>query len=158
MPDSDQDHMRVAIDIARRGFLAGEAPIGACLVRDGEIVVTGHNGVIGDLDITAHAEIRVMREACRALRKLDLAGCTLVSTVEPCCMCLTASHYAHIDRIVFGASLADIDAVTHNELLLSHQTILADCDRKPVVLGDVLGDECRALLREWADRRPGLIT
>ncbi len=158
MPDSDQHHMRVAIDIARRGFLAGEAPIGACLVREGEIVVASHNSVIGDLDITAHAEIRVIREACRSLRKLDLAGCTLFSTVEPCCMCLTASHYAHIDRIVFGASLADIDACTHDELLLSHQTILAGCDRKPVVHGDVLGDECRELLQEWADRQPGLVT
>ncbi len=152
MTDPDRDHMRVAIDIARRGAMAGEPPVGACLIKDGELIAVSHNGVIGDLDITAHAEIRVIREACRSLRRLDLTGCELVSTVEPCCMCLAASHYARISRIVYGASLADINAHTHGELMLTHEAVLAGVDPKPAIRGDVLGDECRALLHEWSGR------
>lgn len=148
--------MRAALEAARRGMFAGEPPVGACLVADGAsgtptIVATLSNAVIGELDITAHAEMRVIREACRQLRKLDLSGCTLYVTVEPCVMCLTACHYAGIAEVVYGAALADMNAVTGNELAAS----LGDC--APLTLrGGCLAAECRALIATWSgDRQAG---
>ncbi|HJP37735.1 MAG TPA: nucleoside deaminase [Gammaproteobacteria bacterium] len=140
--------MRAALEAARRGMLAGEPPVGACLVADGEIVVTRSNAVIGELDITAHAEMRVIREACRQLRKLDLSGSTLYVTVEPCLMCLTACHYAGIGKVVYGAGIADMNAVTGNELAA------APANDLPLKLeGGCLAAECRGLIVTWSGSR-----
>ncbi|MFQ5634698.1 MAG: nucleoside deaminase [Gammaproteobacteria bacterium] len=141
--------MRVAIATARRGLLAGEPPIGACVVADGEVIARANNSVIGELDATAHAEMRVIREACRRQRSLSLAGCTLYVTVEPCPMCLSACHYAGIDRIVFGAALDDMHALTGSELQLG-PAALARAGLAVTVIADCLRDECRALLDRWS--------
>ena len=143
--------MRAALDAARRGLLAGEPPVGACLVRDGAIIATANNAVISELDATAHAEIRVIREACRQQRALSLIGCSLYATVEPCLMCLTACHYAGIGEIVFGAALDDMHAVTGNELHVEHAT-LARGGFDVVLTGACLRGECAALLEEWSRR------
>ncbi len=143
--------MRHALEAARRAMVAGEPPVGACLVADGEIIATLSNAVIGDLDITAHAEMRVIREACRQLHKLDLSGCTLYVTVEPCMMCRAACHYAGIAEIIYGASIADMNAVTGNELVA-----LPDGDGILKPAGGCLAADCRALIATWsAGRQPG---
>jgi len=147
--DAHAPFMRAALDAARRGLLAGEPPVGACLVRDGTIVTISNNGVISELDVTAHAEIRVIREACRQQRTLSLAGCVLYATVEPCPMCLGACHYAGLERIVFGATLADMHAVTGGELRVESATLTA-AGLNVQIDGPCLGDECRALLEDWA--------
>jgi len=146
----DQSFMRSAIDIARRAMLAGEPPIGACLVRAGEAIVTLSNAVVGELDITAHAEMRVIRAACRQLRVLTLSDCRLFVTVAPCPMCMSACHYAGIPEIVYGAEIADLHALTGNE-------IMVEGSRPPglTMSGGCLGDECRALFEEWSARSPG---
>ena len=139
------DHMRVALEAARRAGLAGQPPIGACLVRDGRVVATASNSVVSDLDVTAHAEIVAIRAACTRERTLDLSACELYSTVEPCGMCLTASRYAGIGRIVFGASLADVQSITGREY--------PGADPQGLELrGGCLRDESVALLRDWAAR------
>jgi guanine deaminase len=148
---SDEDCMRAALAAARRGLLAGEPPVGACLVRDGEIIVTANNAVIGELDATAHAEIRVIREACRQLRSLALTGATLYATVEPCPMCLSACHYAGVEAVVFGAALEDMQGVTGVELEVHHAT-LAQGGMTLTVTGECLADESRALIAEWSAR------
>jgi guanine deaminase len=145
----DEEFMRAAIDVGRRGLLAGEPPIGACLVRDGDIVVALGNAVIGELDITAHAEMRVIREACRLERTLSLTGCRLYVTVEPCPMCIGACHYAGITELVYGASLADLHALTGAE----HDTPSGAANL--AVSGNCLRDECVALLEEWAAGKVG---
>lgn len=144
---SDESHMRRALEAARRAALAGEPPIGACLVRGGEVLATASNCVISTLDITAHAEIALIREACRRARTLDLGGCELYSTVEPCPMCLAACHYARIERIVYGASLADLHALTGGELFPG-----IGLPGGPVRTGGCLREESRALLAAWAGR------
>jgi tRNA(Arg) A34 adenosine deaminase TadA len=147
-PGSDEAFMRAALEAARRAGLAGEPPIGACLVRGDAILATASNCVISTLDVTAHAEIAVIREACRRERALDLAGCTLFVTVEPCPMCYAASHYARIGRIVCGARLDDLQALTGNEL--------AAPGTRPSglpLVADVLREESLALLRAWAGGR-----
>jgi tRNA(Arg) A34 adenosine deaminase TadA len=144
--------MHAALEAARRGMLAGEPPVGACLVTGGEIIATLSNAVIGELDITAHAEMRVIREACGQLRRLDLSECTLYVTVEPCLMCLTACHYAGITDVIYGAAIADMNAITGNELGGSPGTSLSD----PLSLkleGGCLAAECRALIASWSGSR-----
>jgi tRNA(Arg) A34 adenosine deaminase TadA len=141
--------MQCAIESARRGMAAGEPPIGACLVRDSEAISTAHNSVVSALDITAHAEIVVIREACQSLHALDLSGCHLYVTVEPCAMCIGACHYAGISLVVFGARLADIDELTGNELGASHSQLVVNGNGTPVILGDFMRNDCLDLLREW---------
>ena len=141
--------MREALAAARRGLLAGEPPVGACVVADGRVIATAHTAVIAGPDATAHAEILALRAACQHARTPSLSGCELYVTVEPCAMCLAASHYAGIERVWFGASLDEMQAITGREL----QGALPPVTR---LTGGVLADECGALLREWsaARRRP----
>jgi tRNA(Arg) A34 adenosine deaminase TadA len=141
--------MQRAIEVARWGMAAGEPPIGACLVRNGEAIATAHNSVVSALDITAHAEIVVIREACQSLRVLDLSESHLYVTVEPCAMCLGACHYAGISLVIYGARLADIDALTGNELGAPDSQLVAGGNATPAMLGDFMRNDCLDLLSEW---------
>lgn len=142
--------MSAALDMARRGLAAGEVPIGACLVQDGAVVATAHNAVGAGPDPTAHAEIVLIREACRRLRTTALGGAVLYVTVEPCPMCLAACHYAGVARVVYGAGIAELEAFTGRELKAGGD-LAATVDRR----GGLLAEECRELLRAWnLQRRP----
>ncbi len=143
--------MRAALEEARRGLLAGEPPVGACLVADGQIVATLGNAVIGELDITAHAEMRVIRAACRQLRRLDLHGCTLYVTVEPCLMCLTACHYAGLNRVIYGVDIAAMNACTGNERG-GGEASAAQVGDSVQLQGGCLAAESRALIATWSGR------
>jgi tRNA(Arg) A34 adenosine deaminase TadA len=145
--------MAIALAAARRAGLAGEVPIGACLVRGDRVIASGANSIIASLDITAHAEMNLIREACEQLRTLRLDGCELYVTVEPCGMCLAACHYAHINRVVFGARLADLHALTGDELPGPDSRPPGG---DPTLIGDCLRADSLALLQAWAARRtPG---
>ena len=148
--------MRLALDAARRALLAGEPPVGACIVAKGQVVTTTGNGVIGGLDITAHAEILAIREACRQRRGLSLENCQLYATVEPCMMCRGACHYAGISTVVFGATLDDMHRVTGDELSLGAPALGRQSQRIAFV-GDCLREESVALLDEWALMRQGTV-
>lgn len=145
---ADETLMRAALAAARRGLLAGEAPVGACLVQDGRVIATAHTAVAGGPDATAHAEILAIRAACRSLRSARLDGCELYVSVEPCAMCLAACHYAGIDAVWFAASLQDMQALTGQELAAPSPASVG-------LHGGVLADESRALLAEWAAQRRG---
>ena len=149
-----QEHfMRVAVEMAQRGMAAGGPPVGACLARNEELIAKGHNSVIGELDITAHAEITVIREACRTLRSLQLQDCVLYVTVQPCPMCLTACYYAGIREVVYGASIDALNEITGNELCAAPAELFAGRSEQPLLIGGVLEDDCRALLSAWGDSR-----
>lgn len=135
--------MREALVAARRGQLAGEPPVGACIVEDGRVLATAHTSVISGPDATAHAEILVLREACRVRRTATLDGCELFVTVEPCAMCLAAIHYARIERVWFGVGLEEMRALTGRELR-------GEVPEGMVVSGGILAEECGALLSNWA--------
>ena len=144
--------MRMALEFAQRSLLAGEPPIGACIVSDGEVVAIAGNAVIANLDSTAHAEILAIREACARMRKLTLENCQIYATVEPCAMCLAACHYAGISTIVFGASLDDMQRYTGNELLATHHHI-GGGETSVTLIGECLRGESLALLDEWSLQR-----
>jgi len=102
--DLDETYLRMALDQARNAMLLGEVPVGAVVVRGGQILSTGFNQPISEVDPTAHAEIRALRAAAEALGNYRLNGCTLYVTLEPCAMCAGAIQHARIERLVFGAS------------------------------------------------------
>ena len=96
--------MSAALEQADRASAAGDVPIGAVVVRGGEVVAAAHNRRIIDRDPTAHAEVLAIREAAERLGDWRLGGCTLVVTLEPCCMCAGAIVLARLDRVVYGAA------------------------------------------------------
>lgn len=147
---NDEFFMREAISLARAAECLGEVPVGALVVRDGEIVGRGFNAPIGESDPTAHAEIAALRDAARNLGNYRLPGCELYVTLEPCAMCAGAIMHARIARVVYGArdpktgvhgSVVDLFGVER----LNHHA---------VVEGGILAEECSALLSEFfASRR-----
>ncbi len=150
----DEQYMRLAIEKAREGISAGQSPFGSCVVKEGQVVACAHNAVWAHTDSTAHAEVEVIREACRTLGTIDLSECTLYSTCEPCPMCFSACHWAKIGRVVFGARIEDAQRAGFSELTLSDAQI-KQLGGSPVELTpDVLREECADLFRLWASR-PG---
>ena len=134
--------MRLAIAQARAAAAAGEVPVGAVVVRQGEVIATGRNSPIGDNDPTAHAEMVALRAAAKVLGNYRLDGCTLYVTLEPCTMCSGAIFHARLDRVVFGASdtkagMAGSRANLFDDPNLNHQT---------QVTRGVLVQECADLL------------
>jgi tRNA(adenine34) deaminase len=138
--------MQEALAAARRGQLAGEPPVGACVVRDGRVIASAHTSVIGGPDATAHAEILALRAACQHDRTPWLAGCEVYVTVEPCAMCLAALHYAGIGQVWFGAGLEAMQAVTGRELR-------GPLPEGMLITGGLMADECASLLQDWATAR-----
>jgi tRNA(Arg) A34 adenosine deaminase TadA len=120
---TDEHFMRLAIEKARDGMRLGQTPFGATIVRAGEVIATAHNIVWATTDPTAHAEVTAIREACTSLNAIDLTGCTIYSTCEPCPMCFAACHWARISRIVYGAAIADAKAAGFNELTVSNDQL-----------------------------------
>lgn len=151
MPSADAAAMSRALELAADAAAAGEVPVGAVVVDDaGTVIGEGRNRREVDHDPTAHAEIVAMRQAAAALGTWNLAGCTLVVTLEPCLMCAGALLQAHIGRVVFGAW--DDKAGAAGSLY----DVVRD-RRLPVraeVVGGVAADAASALLRDFfGDRR-----
>jgi len=102
--DPDETFMRLALDQAHNAWFLAEVPVGAVVVKDGQVIATGFNQPIGNSDPTAHAEVQAMRAAAELLGNYRLSHCTLYVTLEPCAMCAGAMQHARIRRLVFGAS------------------------------------------------------
>jgi tRNA(adenine34) deaminase len=146
---SDVRFMGLALAQARLAAAAGEVPVGAVVVKDGQVIGAGRNAPVGSNDPTAHAEIAALRAAAQALGNYRLDGCDLYVTLEPCAMCSGAMLHARLRRVVFGAadpktgaagSVVDLFA----QRRLNHQT---------EVLGGVLERDCAALLTEFFEAR-----
>lgn len=143
------DFMRAAIRAAETGIKAGEGgPFGACVVKDGEIVATGHNTVLHE-DATCHAEINAIRAASRRLGTHDLSGCVIYSTTEPCPMCFSAIHWANIDEIVYGTRIRDVRRLGFRELTISNAQMRRLGGAQLGLTAGFLRRECRALLERW---------
>ena len=139
--------MRLAIAKAREGIASGQTPFGACIERNGQVVSCEHNGVWQTTDITAHAEIRAIREACRKLSSIDLSECVIYSSCEPCPMCFSACHWARISKIVYGANIRDALHSGFHELEISNAQ-LKQLSGSPVeIVSDFLRDEAVALFQ-----------
>ena len=141
---SHEFFMRIALQEARSALQLGEVPVGAVLVAGGEVVATGFNQPIHQLDPTAHAEIVVLRGAARLLNNYRLTGTTLYVTLEPCLMCVGALVHARVETVVYGAPEpkggAIRSALRIEDLRLNH--------RFTVVEG-VLEADCRQLIQDF---------
>ncbi|MFZ5616803.1 MAG: nucleoside deaminase [Pseudomonadota bacterium] len=138
--------MRRALEEARRAAAAGEAPIGAVLVSaEGEVLAAAGNAPITLDDPTAHAEIRVMREAAAKLGNYRLTGATLYVSLEPCAMCAGAISHARIARLVFAAEDPKGGAILHGPKFFEQPT----CHWRPEIARGAYADESAALLKEF---------
>jgi tRNA(Arg) A34 adenosine deaminase TadA len=147
-----EQFMQIAIDKARQGIAEGQTPFGACLVRQGEVICATHNHVWKTTDITAHAEMQLLRDACRILGTIDLSGCELYTTCEPCPMCFSASHWSRVDRLYYGASIADACEAGFNELCIAADDMKRYGGSSLVVTGGILVDEAKALFVYWKSK------
>jgi tRNA(Arg) A34 adenosine deaminase TadA len=149
----DCTFMRAAINKALEGVKKGQTPFGACIVKNGKIVVTAHNVVWNTTDITAHAEVTALRAACKKLKTIDLSGCTIYSTCEPCPMCFAACHWANVDEIVYGTRIADAKKCGFNELHISN-TLMKNTGRRRVkIRGNVLRAESQKVFDTWLAKK-----
>ncbi|MDG4554149.1 MAG: tRNA adenosine(34) deaminase TadA [Candidatus Competibacter sp.] len=146
-PDAERDRhwMRRALELARRAAAAGEVPVGAVLVRDGEPIGEGWNRPIGDRDPTAHAEVLALRAAAERIANYRLVGSTLYATLEPCPMCAGALVHARVARVVFGAADPRAGAAGTVFDLLQSPVLNHRC----LVVGGILAEECGLMLREF---------
>lgn len=141
--------MRQAILLAHEAELAGEVPVGAVLVKDGEIIARGFNRSICDHDATAHAEIQVLRQAGQVLENYRLVDTTLYVTLEPCPMCAGALLHSRVKRIVYGAPDLKSGAAGTVLNLFDTQAAYHYAD----VEAGLLEDECRIQLQSFFKRR-----
>ena len=152
--DEDERRMRAALGAAREAALAGEVPVGACVVgAGGELLAVAGNRTRTDCDPTAHAEVLALREAARRVGNYRLTGAVVYSTVEPCAMCAGALVQARVARLVYGARDERAGAV---------ESVFRVCDASSLnhrmeLAAGVLEADCRALMQEFfRERRKGL--
>ena len=145
----DRQYMQQAIEQAQLAALAGEVPVGAVLVRDGQVISKAFNKPITNHDPSAHAEMLALRQAAEAEQNYRLPGTTLYVTLEPCTMCAGAMLHARVGRIVYGApdpktgaagSVVDVFASKQ----INHQTS---------VNGGIMAEECGQLLKTFFKER-----
>jgi len=145
--------MKQAIETARKGMDTGNTPFGAVIAtKAGQTIFKAHNTVISSTDATAHAEVNAIRGACRILATIDLSGHIMAATCEPCPMCAAAIHWAGLEAVVFGASIADALDAGFNELRLPCASLYKRGGSKVAVHAGVLQEECRNLFTEWTSR------
>jgi tRNA(adenine34) deaminase len=145
----DERWIGVALEHARFAEAAGEVPVGAVIVRNGEALSHAGNRTVRDQDATAHAETLAIRDASTALGTWRLEGCTLYVTLEPCAMCAGAIILARLDRIVFGAWDEKAGMAGSVGDLLRHPRL----NHRPEVLAGVRGAECAELLTKFFQSR-----
>ena len=151
-PMSDERWMRDALVLARQAGEAGEVPVGAIMVRAGEVLGRGFNQPIRTCDATAHAEIVALRDASQFCNNYRLPGTTLYVTIEPCTMCLGAMIHARVERLVFGAPEPRAGAVVSQAALID----AGHFNHRLSFTQGVLADECSTLLQDFfRSRRKG---
>jgi guanine deaminase len=141
--------MQLAIEKCRHGLALGQSPFGCAIARNGEILSCSHNTVVLTTDITAHAEVNAIREACHKIGDIFLDGAIVATTCEPCPMCMAALHWARVETVYYGASIADADMAGFNELQLPAAELLRLGGSKLKLVPKVLTKECCQLFDEW---------
>jgi len=157
MDHPQKSFMRLAIDKAMEGVDHGQTPFGACIVKGEKVVALEHNVVGETTDITAHAEIHAIREACHTLNTIDLSGCEIYSTCEPCPMCFTACHWARLDRIISGTDISDAKAFGFNELTVSNEVLREKGGSDIEIVSGFLRDECLVVFERFSQRQNRLL-
>ncbi|MBN3879875.1 MULTISPECIES: nucleoside deaminase [unclassified Nostoc] len=138
-----ESFMRLALAEAKKG----DAPYGAVIVKDNEVVAVAHNTVRRDNDPSAHAEINAIRSLTAKLKSLSLEGYNIYTTGEPCPMCATACVWSGLSEIVYGASIQDLISVNQSQISISCEEVIDKSFRKIKVTKGVLKNECLELFK-----------
>ena len=151
LPDISEHerYMNEALSLARKAEAAGEVPVGAVVVLNGEIIGRGHNSPISTNDPTAHAEILALRNAARAIGNYRIEGATIYATLEPCVMCAGALVSARISTLVFGARDLRFGGV-RSKFQIADAEVL---NHRVAIVEGVLGAECTELMQAFFAKR-----
>ncbi|HEV7673500.1 MAG TPA: tRNA adenosine(34) deaminase TadA [Candidatus Angelobacter sp.] len=141
----DAAWMELALDQAQLAAAAGEVPVGALVIKDGEILGRGYNRNLLDNDPTAHAEIVALRQAAARMGNHRLVGCTMVATIEPCSMCAGALIHARIARLVYGATDPKAGAAGSTVQVINHPSL----NHRMEVTAGVLAGKCSEILQKF---------
>jgi len=148
---TDHEFMELAVQEALQASQAGEVPVGAVLVQDGEVVARDHNRPISLNDPTAHAEILALRAGAARMGNYRLSGCELYVTIEPCLMCVGAIVQSRISRLIFGARDEKGGAVKSLYHILEDPRL----NHRVQVIEGVLGEQCQEIMRAFFSARRG---
>ncbi len=141
--------MQIALEQAKLAESLGEVPVGALIVKDGEIIAAAHNQPIGLHDPSAHAEIQAIRKAAKILGNYRLVDCTLYVTLEPCVMCTGAIQHARIAQLVYGAKDPKTGACGSVVNLMTEDKL----NHHTAVIAGVLAEPCGDMLSQFFKRR-----
>jgi tRNA(Arg) A34 adenosine deaminase TadA len=141
--------MRLAIEKAKLGIQRGQSPFGCAIALDDQVIAVEHNVVWQTTDITAHAEIQAIRQACRHRGEILLTHCDVATTCEPCPMCMGALHWARVAKVYFGATIADADVAGFNELTLPASELVRMGGSSVQLIPNTLREECVELFAAW---------
>lgn len=155
---SDEEFMNAALALALQAQAAGEVPVGAVVVKDGEIIGRGFNAPISGHDPSAHAEMQALRDAAQNVGNYRLVGCELFVTLEPCLMCAGAIMHARIARVVYGApdfktgvcgSLLNLFGEIDRPVADSSHAATVRLNHHAEVTGGVLAEACSSMLSSF---------
>ncbi len=146
---NDEEYMGLALAEARKAYDVGEVPIGAVIVKDGEVIATAYNLRETGHDATAHAEVLAIRRACEKIGHWRLTGATLYVTIEPCPMCAGALVMSRVDRLVYGAADYKAGAVESLFNITNHSGL----NHRMEVRAGVREEECRNLMKDFFRER-----
>ena len=141
--------MQHALHAAERGIIAKQSPFGCAIARGGELLVACHNVVWQTTDITAHAEVTAIREACRLTGNIFLDDCVVATTCEPCPMCMSALHWARVRTVYYGASISDAAAAGFNELSIDAASLLREGKSGVKLIQGIMAEKCQQLFQTW---------
>ena len=144
-----EELMRLAIEKGEQAIQKNQTPFGCAIALDGRILAASHNTVWASTDITCHAEVNAIRVACRELGSIFLEGASVASTCEPCPMCMSALHWARVETVCYGATIADASRAGFNELELSAASLLEQGGSDVKLVSGILTAECQALFDAW---------
>lgn len=147
----EPQYMLEAIKWAENSVAKGGDPFGAVITKDGEIIAKAHNCVALHNDPTAHAEVEVIREACKNLNTFDLSGCEIYASCEPCPMCLSAIYWARIDSLYYGCTKEDAKNIGFDDSFIYEQINLKP-ENRSIPGKQILHDEALTTFHKWEEK------
>jgi len=145
MTEEDFKFMQLALNLAKKAELEDEVPVGAVIVKNGEVIGQGMNTSISDHDPTSHAEINAIREAAKKIKNYRLKDCSIYVTLEPCAMCVGAIQHARIEKVIYGASDPKTGACGGVINLIG----IKEINHHAEAVGGILEKECSQILKDF---------
>ena len=145
MTEEDFKFMQLALNLAKKAEFEDEVPVGAVIVKNGEVIGQGMNTSISDHDPTSHAEINAIREAAKKIKNYRLKDCSIYVTLEPCAMCVGAIQHARIEKVIYGASDPKTGACGGVINLIG----IKEINHHAEAVGGILEKECSQILKDF---------